>query len=557
MANQINTRIRLKYDSYENWQEKDPALLSGEIAIAYLGQTRDENGYDNLQQVEFEQHPVLFKVGPGNFNSLPWASALAADVYSWAKKSETEFKAWVKNLIPVEVIDNGTGKFVTDVTVTNDANGHHITITRADVAWTDITGKPDLVNTVKTTDDDVVVLTPTAATNGNVTIDGKHAKKGPTNGYTTTVPTDKSATAFGDSVTIKVPSLTVDAYGHTTKAGDTDYVITLPTPEAAVNTVTTASGVNAIKVTDKATDGNHNYEVSLTLDSTGEEFLSQSANGLKLVGVQTAINNALKEAKDYADDNDANTEYHIEYDSTNKKIKLVAGANTSKMEIDASDFIADGMLSSVTADQTNNKLVFEWNTDAGITKTEIPLSSIADIYTAKTGATQVQLAISNTNEISASLVAGGVGTTELAANAVTTAKIADSNVTEDKIANNAVTTNKIKDSNVTTNKVANGAITEDKLAEAVKTKLNKAAPVGTGTVAIATKNNDGVVTLNGGVKLNDHTLEDDTSKADITLAKVATSGSIYDLNEVKTTDDATITGGDYLIFYCGSAEDVI
>lgn len=63
----------------------------------------------------------------------------------------------------------------------------------------------------------------------------------------------------------------------------------------------------------------------------------------------------------------------------------------------------------------------------------IPVKDLVDVYTAQQNATQVQLAISNSNEISATIVAGSIGTTELAANAVTTAKIADENVTEDKL----------------------------------------------------------------------------------------------------------------------------
>ena len=64
----------------------------------------------------------------------------------------------------------------------------------------------------------------------------------------------------------------------------------------------------------------------------------------------------------------------------------------------------------------------------------INVADLVDVYTAEAGATQVQLAISSTNEISATIVAGSVGTTELAANAVTTAKIADGNVTKVKLA---------------------------------------------------------------------------------------------------------------------------
>lgn len=83
----LNTRIQLKYDKYETWVEKNPTLKSGELAIAYLSTSHTTTSPDN------GTHAVMFKVGPGAFNSLPWASALAADVYSWAKRSEAEFAA--------------------------------------------------------------------------------------------------------------------------------------------------------------------------------------------------------------------------------------------------------------------------------------------------------------------------------------------------------------------------------------------------------------------------------------------------------------------------------
>ena len=97
----LNTRIQLKYDSFANWSKNNPTLKSGEVAIAYLGNTVDTTEVTPNNNT----HPVMFKVGPGEFNSLPWASALAADVYSWAKKSEADFTTWVKGLIKVTDID--------------------------------------------------------------------------------------------------------------------------------------------------------------------------------------------------------------------------------------------------------------------------------------------------------------------------------------------------------------------------------------------------------------------------------------------------------------------
>lgn len=82
---ELQTRIALKYDSFKNWQESDLVLLPGELGICTIGTTA-ETGKD-----EATTNPtVLFKVGDGTTpaKDLKWASALAADVYNWAK-SET------------------------------------------------------------------------------------------------------------------------------------------------------------------------------------------------------------------------------------------------------------------------------------------------------------------------------------------------------------------------------------------------------------------------------------------------------------------------------------
>lgn len=77
------------------------------------------------------------------------------------------------------------------------------------------------------------------------------------------------------------------------------------------------------------------------------------------------------------------------YDSTNKKI-ILSGTKTdgSNLEINASDFIKDGMLSNVEYDSTNKKLVFIFNTDSGKTENvEVSVADLVDTYTAGTGLT--------------------------------------------------------------------------------------------------------------------------------------------------------------------------
>ena len=82
----LNTRILLKYDTYENWSTNNPNLLKGEMAIAVIDVS------NNTQTHSGQTVPqLLVKVGnglegdAGKYNSLPFVSGLAADVHSWAK----------------------------------------------------------------------------------------------------------------------------------------------------------------------------------------------------------------------------------------------------------------------------------------------------------------------------------------------------------------------------------------------------------------------------------------------------------------------------------------
>lgn len=82
---ELQTRIALKYDSFENWQKSELVLLAGELGICTISNT------ETTGSKEATTNPtVLFKVGDGTTpaKNLKWASALAADVYDWAK-SET------------------------------------------------------------------------------------------------------------------------------------------------------------------------------------------------------------------------------------------------------------------------------------------------------------------------------------------------------------------------------------------------------------------------------------------------------------------------------------
>lgn len=130
--NEIKTRIALKQGTYEYWTTdagKDITPLYGEVCFCEIPAADSEK--PNNGSAEATNPPtVLFKVGDGThkFADLKWASALAADVYDWAKKSESEFIEWVQTLIEIPSTD-----------------------------WNDIPNKPNLVNSITAGNDGVVV----------------------------------------------------------------------------------------------------------------------------------------------------------------------------------------------------------------------------------------------------------------------------------------------------------------------------------------------------------------------------------------------------------------
>ena len=90
-TNTFNMRVQLKYDTLSNWSEYNPTLLAGEVALVTLADIGNAAGKTPTDP-DNGTHPVLMKVGPGAFNSLPWMSALAADVHAWAKQANLPVK---------------------------------------------------------------------------------------------------------------------------------------------------------------------------------------------------------------------------------------------------------------------------------------------------------------------------------------------------------------------------------------------------------------------------------------------------------------------------------
>lgn len=76
----LNTRILLRYDSYENWLTSTIVLKQGEIAICSVPSGKTVDGVT-------APPAVLAKIGDNahTFKDLPWLQAVASDVHAWAK----------------------------------------------------------------------------------------------------------------------------------------------------------------------------------------------------------------------------------------------------------------------------------------------------------------------------------------------------------------------------------------------------------------------------------------------------------------------------------------
>ena len=148
----------------------------------------------------------------------------------------------------------------------------------------------------------------------------------------------------------------------------------------------TATADSAIKVTGTATAPT----VGLKLDISGNVKLTQSANGLKgsvTIPAPTVTGVATNDKVLGLSGTKLSSTLNLTYDSTAKKIKLLGINNAVIAEIDATDFIKDGMVNKVEFDPTSKILTITFNTDSGKDAIPVDLSSLVDTYTAGNGIT--------------------------------------------------------------------------------------------------------------------------------------------------------------------------
>ena len=175
----LNTRIQLKYDSYENWSKIDVegqganlVLKEGEVGICYIPEKTVVDGIKNPPH-------VMMKIGDGvtPFASLKWLSARAADVEDWAK-AETKPVYSAEEITGIgeyiaQYVDEELGISVDTNTVYQivkiDDNHYKLQSKAAGTdAWADVANS------------EIVIPESTkveaSTTNGNIKVDGEEVK---------------------------------------------------------------------------------------------------------------------------------------------------------------------------------------------------------------------------------------------------------------------------------------------------------------------------------------------------------------------------------------------
>lgn len=293
MSKSVVTKIQLRYDTLANWLKTDTAgkggnyiPLSGEVCIASIpsGTTTDQSRMDPPQ--------VMMKVGDGKttFSNLPWASANAADVYSWAKLSLDEFKEQVLSDYQAKLTDAQVLAINSGITADKVAtyDGYATDIAKGVAANTALNGhtvKSDVPENAVFTDttytlggsDDKVTLTPKGGAEQSVTVNNvAHATKADAadklaTARTITISGDASSSAVSfdgsDNIEISVDVKKAAALDSVSVGGET--VPVYFDADGKPQAITSYSG-NAASATKAEQDGKGNVIADTYVKKSGD-----------------------------------------------------------------------------------------------------------------------------------------------------------------------------------------------------------------------------------------------------------------------------------------------
>jgi hypothetical protein len=405
--NRIYTKIALKYNDYTYWTTgagKDYAPLKGEVCFCAIPAGN---------AAATTAPTVLFKVGVDGqtkFSELKWASALAADVYGWAKEAGLYVKTEgtgnaVTKVEWDETLNEGLGgvkvtkgeTFATKQELeklrgelevdTNTTYNFSIPTTGADAGkllvekkeigetvWTKV-GAFDFVTPAELTTElegyktvqTAIVDTPVAGQyisavsqneNGEITVSRADLPQPPEE--TSVTITNKTQTDTEDAIY---------AIANLVEGGNHGHDIT-----ATYKAVATHAYV------DKALDAAKEYADKKPHENTAHSHgngVGTVATGAGGISGNVGINLNIGIKLETKTENGAENSYLVIYDATSED--EIASLN-------AAEFVEDSFLQNVEIDD-NNILTFTWNiqdTEGKTKTTEINLEGLVDIYTGET-----------------------------------------------------------------------------------------------------------------------------------------------------------------------------
>lgn len=402
----LQTRIMNKVDTLENWGKSTLKIKQGEICFATVAASAG-NG--------LTEPVVMAKIGTSEektFAELPWSFyAKASDVLEVAKDA-TKLTTFINNVIAdADMATND--KFVELSGKVDTLNGDEATAGSVAKAIKDAIDALDLANTyvakegyiayTQSEKDKLAGISAEAKkveaseTNGNIKIDGVE----------TVVYTHPAKHTVAD---ISDFDEKVKLYDYATKAEAQGYANAKDEAIAAAQKAgdDAQSDVDTLETNVGSVDG---------LSTTNKTVVGAINEVLAAVGTGgTAAVVTVEKSTD-------GLSYTIKQ----------GNATVGTIDIPKDMVVTAGEVVTNPAGQAEGtyiKLTLANVADP----LYINVGTLVDIYKEHANATQVQVAIdSATREISATIVAGSIGTTELADNAVVTAKIADANVTKAKL----------------------------------------------------------------------------------------------------------------------------